>query len=55
MPTKVRLILEVLQYIRNGKKSWTHKQLEMHWYIISAVDTDALVLKHQSISIHSAD
>ena len=31
----------------------THKQLETHWYILSAVATDALVLKHQAISIQS--
>ena len=33
----------------------THKQLEMHEYILSIVATDALVLKHQAISIHSAN
>ena len=33
----------------------THKQLEMHMCVISTVATDALVLKHQAISIHSAD
>ena len=33
----------------------THKNLEMHRYIISTAATDALVLKHQVISIHSAD
>ena len=32
-----------------------HKQLEMHGCIISTVATDALVLKHQAISIHGAD
>ena len=30
----------------------THKQLEIDWYILSTVDTDVLVLKHQHISIH---
>ena len=32
-----------------------HKQLGTHGYILSAVANDALVLKHQTISIHSAD
>ena len=32
-----------------------HKKLEMHGCIISTVATDALVPKHQGISIHSAD
>ena len=33
----------------------TSKQPEMHECIFSTVATDALVLKHQAISIHSAD
>ena len=33
----------------------THKQLQIHWCILSTVTTDALVLKHQAIRIHSAD
>ena len=33
----------------------TLKQLEMHGCILSTLATDALVLKHQAISIHSAD
>ena len=33
----------------------THKQLEQHGCILSTVATDALVLKHQAISTHSAD
>ena len=33
----------------------TYKYLAMHGYVISTVATDALVLKHQGISIHSAD
>ena len=32
-----------------------HKPLEMRGYILSTVATDALVLKHQAISIHNAD
>ena len=36
-------------------KPLTHKQLEMHECIFSAVVTDGLVLKHQAISTHSAD
>ena len=33
----------------------THKHLEMHVCILNTVATDALVLKQQAISIHSAD
>ena len=33
----------------------THKQLETHGCAISIVATDALVLKHQGISTHSAE
>ena len=36
-------------------KSLTHKQLEIHGCVFSTVDPDILVLKHQAISIHSAD
>ena len=32
-----------------------HKQWEMLGCVLSAVGTDVLVLKHQAISIHSAD
>ena len=33
----------------------TLKYQEMHEYKVSTVATDALVLKHQAISIHNAD
>ena len=33
----------------------THKYMEMHGCMLSAVVTDILVLKHQAISIHSPD
>ena len=33
----------------------THKHLETHGCVVSTVATDALVLKHQAISIHIAD
>ena len=33
----------------------THKQLEMHGFIISTVASDAVILKHQVMGIHSAD
>ena len=33
----------------------THKQLETHGCELSTAATDALVLKHQAISIHSAE
>ena len=29
--------------------------MEMYWCVLSTVAADALVLKHQGISIHSAD
>ena len=32
----------------------THKQLEIHGFVLSTVATDVLVLKHQAISIHSS-
>ena len=32
-----------------------HKQLEIYGCVFSTVFTDALVLKHQAISTHSAD
>ena len=40
--------LEILQKL-------THKQMETYGHILSNVATDALVLNHQAISIHSAD
>ena len=33
----------------------THKYRETHGCVVSTVATDALVLKHQAISIHNAD
>ena len=36
-------------------KCLTHKQLETHGYVLNTAATDALVLKHQTIIIHSAD
>ena len=36
------------------KLSLTIKHLEIHWCIIRAVTTDALVLEHQAICTHSA-
>ena len=33
----------------------TLKHREMHGCVVSTVATDALVLKHQAISIHNAD
>ena len=35
--------------------TFTHKQLEIHGCILNTVVTDALVLKHQDTSNHSAD
>ena len=36
-------------------KELTLKHQETHGCIVSTVATDALVLKHQAISIHNAD
>ena len=33
----------------------THEQPETHGYILNTVANDALVLKHQAVSINSAD
>ena len=38
---------------RLWNKHLTHKQLEMHRCLISTVATDALMLKHQVISIRN--
>ena len=40
---------------QHGRFNLIHKQLEMNRFILSNVATDALVLKHQAISIHTAD
>ena len=41
--------------ICSGLSLLTHKHLETHGSVLSTVATDALVLKHQAISIHIAD
>ena len=38
-----------------GKPTLTLKHRETHGCVVSTVATDALVLKHQAISIHNAD
>ena len=38
-----------------GHSELTLKHQEMHVCVVSTVATDALVLKHQAISIHNAD
>ena len=43
------------QYKKLIQNTWTHEWLETNGCIISTVATDALVLKHQDISTHSAD
>ena len=43
------------QPFSSGLDVLTHKQLEMYGYVLSTAATDALVLKHQAISVHSAD
>ena len=42
-------------YMSQCHNELTPKQLEMHGCISNTAATDALVLKHQAISIHSAD
>ena len=37
------------------RKALTLKHRETHGCVVSTVATDALVLKHQAISIHNAD
>ena len=44
-----------LNYFNQYQVTWTHKWLEMHGCELSTVATDALVLKHHAISIHSVD
>ena len=41
--------------MKNTQFPLTHKQLEMNVCIINTVATDALVLKHQAISINSVE
>ena len=36
-------------------KMATRKQLEIHGYVVNIVANNVWVLKHQAISIHSAD
>ena len=47
--------ISVLQNICCAEAVLTLKRRETHEYVLSAVATDVLVLKHQAISIHSAD
>ena len=42
-------------YALRIQKELTFKHRETHGCVVSTVDTDALVLKHQAISIHNAD
>ena len=62
--SEVMLIINICVYIHIFKtilstqfkqRELTHKQQEMHGYILNTLATDAVVLKHQVISIHSAD
>ena len=43
------------RYASSDHHNLTHKQLETHGFLQSIVATDVVVLKHQAISIHSAD
>ena len=38
-----------------GLNVLTHNQLEMHRCVLSTVAADALVVKHQALSIHGAN
>ena len=42
-------------HFENIKPPITLKHIKLHGCVLSAVATDALVLKHQGISNHSAD
>ena len=47
------VIQAILQNDQWDIVNWsTHEQLERHWGIFSSVAADALMLKHQAISIH---
>ena len=39
----------------SAKIHLTQRQLEMHVWVINTAATDALMLRHQAISINSAD
>ena len=42
-------------FLVEDKDLFTLKHREKHGCVVSIVATDALVLKHQAISIHNAD
>ena len=45
-----------MQHMTSNLSEWlTLKHRETHWCVVSTVATDALVLKHQAISILNAD
>ena len=62
-PLSEAMMVRLLTHICVARPQWvkwqtillTHKQLEMQGSILSIVATDALVLKHQAVSIRSAD
>ena len=45
----------VLNCLIDNESALSHKQMETLGCILGTVATDALVLKHQAFSIHSAD
>ena len=52
----IKLNESMLSLSQYPNQYWlTHKQLETHGCVLSIVATDAMVLKHQAISIHSAE
>ena len=44
-----------MAHVSHLLKLLTHNSWKHHGYILNTVATNALVLKHQAISIHSAD
>ena len=47
--------MDILIIFYRGQELIIHKQLEMHGCMLSNIATDARVLKHQAISVHSAE
>ena len=48
-------ILYTESLYKHNDSTLTPKHQETHGCVVSTVATDALVLKHQAISIHNAD
>ena len=48
-------LMQKANILYSPARQLTLKHQETHGYVVSTVATDALVLKHQAISIHNAD